>query len=720
MVSAVVAAVVAGIGAAGTASLAAAGITGFAASALIGGASALVLGGLSRAIAKKPKAGGLSNNIEGKGITRQVRQPITTRNIIYGEMRTSGAIVRLEESGSNKFLHMVLAIADGEIEEIGEIWLDDYPITDDMLDGSNIVNTGRYDGLVRINKHLGDQVTADADLVSETSATSTDIANGVAYIYIRLEFNRDVFPNGVPNVSAWVKGLKILDTRDSVTRYTPNIALMVHDYLLDTRYGFEALPAEIDDAFTDAAANICEEIVTTTNKDFTPTAVDATADIITIDDNLLFLQTADQVELLGTPPAGLATSTNYYVIVHQRKDNPRIQLAETLDNAIARIAKDITSEVTTFTVRKNGEPRYFGGGFLDTATEPQANIEEVLTGMAGRAIYSGGTWQLLAGAYNAPSVTLDESHFVSGISVQTKVSRSQRFNTVKGTYVSPINNGQPTDYPSVTNSTYVTQDNGVEILRDLDLPFTQRPHTSQRIAKIELERMRQEIAFTSDFNLNALQLKCGDTVNIDNTRFGWSNKIFEVTDWKINIQSMTINMSLRETATTVYDWNNGEETAVDSAPDSNLPDPFTVGAPTGLTSTPIEIPTASGDPTYKFKLSWTASTDLFVQNGGQYEVQFKQTGETDWGTSFPANDEDVTIDVNQVRPGVNYDARVRAVNNVGVRSSYNSLFGFTVSSPSGATIALDYLTITGTETDFFEYGNITDAVDGTNDFGSLT
>ena len=172
------------ISAAGSAAVAALG-GGILATALVTGASTLILGGISRALAKKPKKRGttsVSNNIEGRDITRQVRQPITTRKIIYGEMRVSGAIVRLEESGNNEFLHMVLVLADGEIEEIGEVWLDDYPIVDDMLDGNNIVNTGRYDGLVRINKHPGDQVVADADLVSETSATSTDIGNGVAYI----------------------------------------------------------------------------------------------------------------------------------------------------------------------------------------------------------------------------------------------------------------------------------------------------------------------------------------------------------------------------------------------------------------------------------------------------------------------------------------------------------------------------------------------------------
>ena len=729
MAAAVIAAVVATASSAAAAAAAGAVITAGSLLATFG--VSLALGIVARALAPSAPSSGVSNNIEQRGITRQVRQPITNRKIVYGEDRVSGAIVRFESTNNEEFLHMVIVLAGHEVEEIGEVWIDDYPIVEDMIDGSTrIVNTGRYDGLIRIVKEKGDQTVANAMLVSDTSATSTDVGNETAYLYVRLKYDRDKFPNGIPNISAWVKGKKCYDPRDTTTRYTPNIALMCRDHLADVKYGLGAKDNELDDTYTNSAANKCDEIQATTVKSFTPSAVDNTSDLVSIDDDLLYLQTGDQVEFIGTPPAPLTTGVNYYVIPYQRKKSDdtkaRFGFATTLANAVAGTLIDITGTSTAFTIRKNGEPRYYGGGVLESSTEPKANIEDIISGMAGRAVYSGGTWKLRAGAYVAPNITLDENHLIGGVSVQTKVRRTERFNTVKGTYISQINNGQPTDYPSVTNATYVTQDNGEEMLRDLPLAFTQRPHTAQRIAKIELEKMRQEIAFTASFKLHAMQLIVGDTVQITLDKFGWTDKIFEVTEWGLNVSKSEdgivpiVNMSLRETATTVYDWNSGEEEAVDPAPNTNFPNPFDVAAPTGLTATPVEVPTAGGDLTYKFILSWTPPANTFVTNGGHYDVQFKQTGETDWGTSFPAKDDDIFIDVNQVRPGVNYDARIRSVNNLGVRSSWNSLFGFTIESPSGANIVLDYLLVTQAVTDMLDYGNITDSVDGINDFGSIT
>lgn len=728
MGGAVVGAIAAAAGAAAQATILGAASGAILTSALVAGASSLVLGGLARALAPDPPSLD-SNQIKSRGIVRQIRQPITTRKVVYGEVRVSGPIVRMEQTSNNEFLHVVIALADHEVEEIGEVWFNDYPVTDDMLDGSNVVNTGRYDGLVRINKHLGTAAqTADSDLVAETSATSTDRARGVAYIYVRLKFDRDKFPTGVPNISAWVKGRKMTDTRTSTEKWTPNVGLMAHDYLSNDRFGYGASSDELDDTFTNAAANTCEEIEDTTSRDETVDTVDFANDLIEFDVDKLFLQTGDRVRVLttGTAPGGLATATDYYVIPFQRKQsddtNPRIKLATNLDNAIAGAEITITDAGTgTHTIRKTGEPRYFGGGVLDTAVEPQANIEDIISGMAGRAVYSSGSWKLLAGAFASPTLTFDESHIIGAISVQTRLSRRERFNTVKGTYISPINDGQPSDYPVVTNSTFKTNDNGRELIRDVDLPFTQRPHTAQRIAKIELEKSRQEITFNADFNLHAMQLRAGDTVNIDNTRFGWSSKVFEVVEWGLEMRDgfPVVNMTLRETASTVYDWSNGEETSVDPAPNTTLPNPFDVDPPTGLAVTPVEITTASGDITFKFTLTWTAPSDIFVTNGGYYEVQFKRTSDTDWTRNFRAEDEDTAIDIPQVKPAVNYDTRIRAVNSLGVRSAYQSLFGFTIDSPSGATIALDYGQITGTVIDTTDFGSITDSVDDTLDFGSI-
>jgi hypothetical protein len=206
---------------------------------------------------------------------------------------------------------------------------------------------------------------------------------------------------------------------------------------------------------------------------------------------------------------------------------------------------------------------------------------------------------------------------------------------------------------------------------------------------------------------------------------GWTDKVFEVIDWSLSTRNVNgaplfiVNLVLQETASAVYDWNSGEETTVDPAPDSQLPSALNVDPPTALNVTPREVETASGDLTYEFDIDWTAPNDRFVTNGGHYEVEFKKSSDSNWRTSYQAKDSDIEIRVPQVRPGINYDTRVRSINNVGVRSQWQPLFGFSIDSPSGATISLDYGQITGSVTDVRDFGQITGSVDSTEDYGSL-
>lgn len=719
-----------GIGAATTFSVAAGLSFGFSFTAA---AVSFALGGLQSLLTPKPK-----NNLQGgatikqSGVTQNVRQAITSRRTIYGECRVGGAVTFLETTSNDKYLHMVLTICDHEVEEIGEIWFEDVSIPADYIDGSGNVIDGTYSGKARIKKHLGTTTqTADSNLVSETSASSSFRGHNITYVYLRLEYDRDIYPGKIPVVTAFVKGKKMYDPRDAGTRYSANGMLFVNDYLTGSvdslTPGVGVAQAAIDSTAANAAINVCDEIVTTADLANTITSAETTNDTITLSgmNDRLQYQTGDRVTLSGDSlPGGLSAATNYYVITYQRKDTPRIQLATSLANALAGTPITI-SGTGTGTITKTGEPRYFGGGIIETSEAPKQNLEELLTTSGGSATYIGGKWHFKAAAYATPVFTFDESHVISKIVVRPKVSRRDRFNLVKGVYVSPLNDGQTSDYPSVTNASYVSSDNGRTLPIDYDLPFTQRPHTAQRLAKIKLEKHRQEIFVEAEFKLHAMQVQPGDTIYLNNSRFGWTNKVFEVITWSLNTKKQGkvpvfyVKMSLQETASTVYAWNNGEETQVDPAKNTSLPNALDVAPPTGLAVVPVEIRTASGDLTYEFIVSWTPPADIFVVNGGYYDVQFKKTSATDWSRSFRAEDEDTEITVKQVEPGVNYDVRIRSVNNLGVRSQYQPLFGFTVDSPSGATIRIDQGAITGPTVETNDKGQITGSVVGSIDQGAI-
>ena len=80
--------------------------------------------------------------------------------------------------------------------------------------------------------------TADSDLVSESMLSGQLVIGlrGIAYMYVRLKFDADAFPNGIPVITATVKGKKLYDPRTSTTVWSDNPALCLRDYLT-SKYG---------------------------------------------------------------------------------------------------------------------------------------------------------------------------------------------------------------------------------------------------------------------------------------------------------------------------------------------------------------------------------------------------------------------------------------------------------------------------------------------------
>ena len=197
--------------------------------AAVGFGAQIVLGAALSALTPKPKINGAQRgyqvNTSGSALSHQ---------IIYGEVRVGGAIVYDEATGTdNKYLHRIIAVSGHEINSFEDIYINDEIAT---IDGSgNVTSPSQYNGKIRINTHLGasDQV-ADADLVAESAKwTSAHRLRGIAYMYVRMEFDADAFPNGVPTFTATVKGKKVYNPATDTTAWSDNPALCLRDYLID-------------------------------------------------------------------------------------------------------------------------------------------------------------------------------------------------------------------------------------------------------------------------------------------------------------------------------------------------------------------------------------------------------------------------------------------------------------------------------------------------------
>lgn len=208
---------------------------------------------------KPPELSSFGGDTSSRGVLVNQKDPLSPHDFVYGQTRKGGAITYYETTGSdNKFLHQIIALAGHELEEIGDIYLNDEVVT---LDGSGFVTSQSWNSKIRIKKVLGtDDQAADPDLLAESNQiTSAFRGRGVAYLYVRYEYDQDAFPNGLPLVTAVVKGKKVYDPRTTTTAYSNNAALCVRDFITSA-YGLS--DDQIDDTVFSAAANICDENVT--------------------------------------------------------------------------------------------------------------------------------------------------------------------------------------------------------------------------------------------------------------------------------------------------------------------------------------------------------------------------------------------------------------------------------------------------------------------------
>jgi hypothetical protein len=416
---------------------------------------------------------------------------------------------------------------------------------------------------------------------SEAGWTLNHRLQGIANIYVRLKFDTDAFPSGIPTVSALVRGKKVYDPRTSTTAYSANPALCIRDYLTDTKYGLGVTADELDDtAFIDAA-NACDESV------------------------------------------ALAAGGT--------------------------------------------ENRYEFHGTLTTSNAPKKILEEMITSCGGVISYVNGKFTIKVAEYVAPTVTLDEDDLIDGITVQTKRSKRDNYNAIKGIFTPTDTNYIAADYPALTSSTFEAEDNGERKFIDFNLPYTTSSPMAQRLAKIALYRNRQQITMQLSCNLKAFDLSVGDNVSITNSRFGFSAKVFQVIEWSLSVKSdndnnpiLTVDLFLRENNSAVYDWNADEKTF--SLDNTNLPNPFSIPAPTISVADQTQIVNQKVTSVLQVTAS---STSIYAY---QFEVQAKKQSDSNY-ISLGVSSSPV-FEMQNVVANTTYDVRARIISSTGIKSAF--------------------------------------------------
>jgi hypothetical protein len=521
--------------------------------------------------------------------------------VIYGERLTGGTRVFMETSGTdNTYLYMAIVMAEGEINDITEIRVDDKIVTwaSDLTDGTEVeVNSSDSNfykdstSLIRIEPHFGSDGQSASTLLSTlTNWTSNHKLSGLCYLAIRFKWNSDAF-TGVPKVQAKIQGKKIKTYNASLVEQSPsystNPAWCLLDYLTNERYGKGLTNAEINlQSFYDASL-VCETQVTPYSG-------------------------GDDINIFDTNVA------------------------------------------------------------LDTSRNIIDNVRELIKGCRGYLPYASGKYSLVIETTGTATITFTEDDILGGYSLSTP-SKNEKYNRVIVGFVNPDRNYQVDEvqWPPVDDSglpsadqheTMKSADGGFLLEGRFQFTTLTNQYQAEEMAEVILRRSREALALGITVNLNAYELTIGDIVNITHSSLGFSAKPFRVLGMTFN-EDFTVALSLIEHQNSHYTW--ATKTQASTIPTTNLPNPFTIQPPASVTLNDQLIEYNDGTVIVALDVTIGASTDSFVD---YYQVEYKKSTDSDY--IIYAQGSGLNHRVLNVIDQETYDVRVKAVNTLGVSSTY--------------------------------------------------
>lgn len=287
------------------------------------------------------------------------------------------------------------------------------------------------------------------------------------------------------------------------------------------------------------------------------------------------------------------------------------------------------------------EKRYTANGVLTSDTPFIDNLEKLLSASLGKAMFIGGKWTIKAAAWEEPQFpAFTLADFRSTFNVQFFQAKADTFNAAKGTYNNPARLWRKDDFPAITSSVYEAEDGGPREFKDVYLEFTNSAAMCQRLARIDLRKARQPITFTAPLKPKGLRAVPGDVERFTIAEMGWVDKPFEVLsvthilgfgpggDNGQGQGVIGVDLELRETAEEIFDWNPAlDESVMDPAPNTNLPDLYNVIPPSNLVVSEDLYETRNPGVKARAILSWQASPDAFVR---EYQPLYRLQGATDW------------------------------------------------------------------------------------------
>ncbi len=230
-----------------------------------------------------PSGPGIADQAPDPGVRQRIASdPGNKLPVIYGQGRVFGSITFADITSDNQTMAFIITLCEGPIENIGQIWWDDYKLT---LDSDGNVTTatdsqGETDdflnGNLTVKKFKAGGRCSPMETFSSkwaSNAVNRTMPN-VAYLYVELKYNRDESVTGLTSkLGAEVQGKLVRtfngSTLSSGTSYSNNPSECLLDYLTSTVYGCGDVMSDSDIDLTTFASHktFCDTLITHTDKD---------------------------------------------------------------------------------------------------------------------------------------------------------------------------------------------------------------------------------------------------------------------------------------------------------------------------------------------------------------------------------------------------------------------------------------------------------------------
>lgn len=330
---------------------------------------------------------------------------------------------------------------------------------------------------------------------------------------------------------------------------------------------------------------------------------------------------------------------------------------------------------------------YYTDCVLSTGDTHQNNETIISAGAGAVLLDTGGVWSYYPATNDTASiaVTLSEDDIIDAVGWDPKDNLANLYNQYTGNFIdtSQTSTYQPQPYPTVSDATYIAQDNSIVRTQTLDFSNVQDPALAQKLARIALNKNRVTGVFTSTFNYKILQAELYNCVTLTFPPLGWVSKLFRITSMGIDPMG-GISATLQEEFAAIY--TGGTVNTYTSPSAGAKYDPTQQVPVTSLAATAVSIVGAGGTIVDALEISWATPP----ANVKATEIYYQIVGASTWTLTATPTGDISDIVISPVQPNTDYEIQARTISINNVPGAY-----FTTTVFSGTTLTNPVSSISG-------------------------